>query len=88
LKNALHALKNDCFTLTQVSFHPSGDYLVSSSLDSSLKIYDLKEARPVFDLVGHEKAVNSVTFSASGEHIASGGGDATVFLWKSNLWYG
>ena len=70
----------------QVSFHPSGNFLASSSLDGSIKIFDLLEARPVFDLLGHEKPVTAVAFSPrNGSTIASGGKDSLVFLWQSNL---
>ena len=70
----------------QVSFHPSGNFLASSSLDGSIKIFDLLEARPVFDLLGHEKPVTAVSFSPkTGSTIASGGKDSLVFLWQSNL---
>ena len=39
----------------QVSFHASGNYLMSSSHDGSLKMFDLLEARPIYDLRGHDK---------------------------------
>ena len=69
-----------------MSFHPSGNFLASSSLDGSIKIFDLLEARPVFDLLGHDKPVTAVAFSPkNGSTIASGGKDSLVFLWQSNL---
>ena len=81
----LHRLLRGVMKL-QVSFHPSGNFLASSSLDGSIKIFDLLEARPVFDLLGHEKPVTAVAFSPkTGSTIASGGKDSLVFLWQSNL---
>ncbi|XP_061647879.1 chromatin assembly factor 1 subunit B [Phyllopteryx taeniolatus] len=36
------------------------------------------------NLARHTKAVNVVRFSPSGEHLASGGDDAAILLWKLN----
>lgn len=69
----------------QVSFHASGNYLASSSEDGSLKLFDLLEARPIYDLRGHNRPVTAAQFSPKGDFLASGGSDNLVFLWKSNL---
>jgi len=49
--------------ILQVSFHPSGSYLMSGSQDKSLIIFDLLEARPIFNVLGHNDSVNAVKFS-------------------------
>ena len=41
--------------VTQISFHESGNYLASSSQDGFIKLFDLLEARPIYDLKGHNK---------------------------------
>ena len=69
----------------QVSFHPSGNYLASGSEDGSLKIYDLLEARPIYDLLGHKGPVTAVKFSAKGNYFASGEKERLVFVWKTNF---
>ena len=48
-------------------------------------MFDLLEARPIYDLRGHEKAVTAVSFSPKGDYIVSGGKDNLVFLWKTNI---
>lgn len=48
-------------------------------------MFDLLEARPIYDLRGHEKGVSAVTFSAKGDYMASGGQDNYVFVWKTNI---
>ncbi|MFM7852389.1 MAG: hypothetical protein ACKO96_10855, partial [Flammeovirgaceae bacterium] len=39
---------------TSVSFHPTGNYLLSSGYDSTLKIWDLKMGQILYTLYGHE----------------------------------
>ena len=41
--------------LPQVSFHPSGNYLVSASQDETIRIYDLLAVKPICTLYGHDK---------------------------------
>ena len=41
--------------LIQVSFHPSGNYLVSSSLDETVRLHNLLTVKPICTLTGHEK---------------------------------
>ena len=38
--------------VTSMSFHPSGNFCVSGSADSKIKIYDLLQARTIFTLSG------------------------------------
>ena len=60
--------------------------MLSSSKDSSLKIWDLREGRLLFTLQGHAGAVNAAQFSNDGHFFASGGADQLVMVWKSNLY--
>ena len=65
-----------------MSFHPSGNYLLSGSQDGIIKIYDLLEARPIYDLQGHKSAVTSVRFSSKGNYFASGSEGNEIFSVK------
>ena len=60
--------------------------MLSSSKDTSLKIWDLREGRLLFSLQGHSGPVNCARFSKDGSFFASGGADQLVMLWKSNLY--
>lgn len=40
-----------------LSFHPSGNYLITASSDSTLKILDLMEGRLLYTLHGHQVRV-------------------------------
>lgn len=62
----------------KVACHPNGHVLLSASEDSTLKIFDLLEGRPLFTLQGHQGPITAAAFSASGDHFASGGSDEQV----------
>lgn len=40
--------------MNALSFHPSGNYLLTASSDSTLKILDLMEGRLLYTLHGHQ----------------------------------
>jgi centriolar protein POC1 len=71
--------------VTSIAFHPSKKYLVSCSLDSTIKIWDLYNNLILYTLYGHEGPIYSVSFNNTGEFICSGGTDADVYLWRNNL---
>ena len=71
--------------VTSISFHPSKQYLVSCSLDSTVKIWDLFNNSILYTLYGHEGPIYSVSFNKIGEFICSGGIDANLLLWRNNL---
>lgn len=73
--------------MTGVAFHPSGRYLLSSSLDATLKVWDLRMGYALYTLYGHEGATTAVNFSPDGDYLCSGGADSVVMVWLSNLDY-
>ncbi len=48
------ALSVHSATVNSLSFHPSGNYLITASSDSTLKILDLLEGRLLYTLHGHQ----------------------------------
>ena len=58
---------------------------MSGSEDGSIKIFDLLEARPIYDLLGHKGSVTSVRFSPKGDYMASGESNNLVYVWKTNF---
>ena len=58
---------------------------MSGSEDGSVKIFDLLEARPIYDLLGHKGSVTSVRFSPKGDYMASGESNNLVYVWKTNF---
>ena len=50
-----------------------------------MKIFDLLEARPIYDLLGHKGSVTAVRFSPKGDYIVSGESNNMVYVWKTNF---
>ena len=69
----------------QVSFHPSGNFLLSGSHDGTLRVFDLLEGRPYYTLHGHRGPVTAAAFARDGHHFASGGTDEQLFVWRTNF---
>ncbi|KAK3106404.1 hypothetical protein FSP39_019312 [Pinctada imbricata] len=65
----------------RVAFDPTGAVLAIASNDSTVKMYEVASGR-ISPLVGHEDAVQCLTFDKSGEFMVSGGSDNTVRIWS------
>ncbi|KAI6006159.1 WD40 repeat-like protein [Pisolithus marmoratus] len=67
-----------------VAFSPDGRKVVSSSQDSSLCVWDVRNGSQVdHHLEGHTDEVTSVAFSPCGTRLVSGSMDADVILWDA-----
>ncbi|MEH2354831.1 WD40 repeat domain-containing protein, partial [Nostoc sp.] len=62
-------------------FSPDGQWIISASNDSTVRLWDI-HGNPIGQpWQGHEKEVNSVAFSPDGQWIISASNDSTVRLW-------
>jgi len=64
-----------------IDFNDTGDFLVSASMDHSLKLWDCNTARSRSSFRGHVDSVNSCKFQPYANCFISGSGDKTVSLW-------
>ena len=71
--------------VSAIDFHPSGNYLLSSSVDSSIRLWDLRQGHQLYTIHGHPSPVHSCAFNAAGDAFVTGGGDQRVITWNSNL---
>jgi len=68
--------------LVSVDFSPNGKHIVSSSFDTTLKIWDAEFGTEITTLIGHESRVNSCVWSKEGDFIASVSDDGNVKIWN------
>ena len=64
-----------------VVYSPDGNYILSASLDSTIRLWDLRTKREIRRLIGHKDGVRCATYSSDGKLALSGGLDKTMRLW-------
>lgn len=76
-------LKGHEKTVAAAAFSPDARFLVTGSLDNTLRIWDLKTGGQTMTMPGHAGGAISVAYSPDGRYIASAGNDALIKLWDS-----
>ncbi len=74
--------------VTCLAFNPSADrpdLLVSVSADTSVKLWDIDKAVEVETYFKHKDEVRSVAFQGDGKAFASGGKDALMCIYDTNV---
>ncbi len=64
-----------------VAFSPNGKYIVSGSMEQSIKLWNVQTGQEIKTFNGHTWRVTSVTFSPDGKYIISASGDKTIKIW-------
>ena len=72
-------------SVNYVSFHPSGNFLLTCSNDNTVKVWDLREGQLFYTLNGHDGPATCCEFSQNGDYFATGGADMNVMVWKTNF---
>ena len=67
--------------ITSVRFFPSGEVVLSTSLDTTARIYSALDGANPRTLTGHTRAVYASALLGRGREVLTGSLDATVRLW-------
>jgi WD40 repeat protein/tRNA A-37 threonylcarbamoyl transferase component Bud32 len=68
--------------VTSIAISPDGQFLVSSSLDQTIKIRNIRTKEIIHTLTGHSGYVYSVAISSDGQTLVSGSADKTIKVWN------
>ena len=69
--------------ILDVGFSPSGNLVVTSSVDETARLWDRSTTRELAILRGHKNSVQSATFSADGTRVLTADADGSVRLWEA-----
>lgn len=69
--------------ITDLSLSQENCFVISSSWDKTLRLWDLRSGKTSRIFVGHNKEVNSVSFSPDNRQILSCGADKEIKLWNT-----
>ena len=59
--------------------------MITTSLDSKIKIWEINKGVLQYTLYGHNGSTNTCAFSKYGDYFATGGSDSLAMIWKTNL---
>ncbi|KAJ3075256.1 hypothetical protein HDU99_001557, partial [Rhizoclosmatium hyalinum] len=76
-------LKGHSRAVNAVAYSPDSKYVVSGSVDNTVKLWSVETGECVKTLKGHSSAVNSVAFLPDSKTVVSGSHDKTIKLWSA-----
>ena len=70
--------------VTSVALDPSGNIIATATSNSEVRIWDARDGKLIYDLVGHRESVEELIFSSDGTRLVSRGGpyDGLTFVWN------
>jgi WD40 repeat protein/tRNA A-37 threonylcarbamoyl transferase component Bud32 len=80
--NCLRVLTGHSSWVTSVALGPTAQTVASSSLDDTVKVWNLHTGELLFTLTGHTKDVNAIAISPHGKTLVSGSDDYTIKMWN------
>jgi WD40 repeat protein/serine/threonine protein kinase len=65
-----------------LAISPDGMYVMSGSIESIIRLWELSTGECIRTLQGHTSSVTSVSFSPDGRYAVSGSADNTIRIWE------
>ncbi|KAG2345954.1 hypothetical protein BDR05DRAFT_97821 [Suillus weaverae] len=75
-----HPWEGHADNINAIAIHPAGTLVASASYDNHVRLWRLEDQRTIA-IFQHSSPLRSVTFSADGKHILSGGEDNKISEW-------
>lgn len=69
--------------VTDLTISNDNNYVISSSWDKTLRLWDIRFGRCLERFVGHTKEIHTVCFSADNRQIFSGGSERDIRIWNT-----
>jgi WD40 repeat protein len=79
----LFTLRGHTGSLTGTAFSANGNWLATSSVDQTARLWDAASRKELMTLRGHKGYVYAVSFSFDGRRLATASGDQTAKLWDA-----
>ncbi|ETO25692.1 WD-40 repeat-containing protein [Reticulomyxa filosa] len=68
--------------ITRIQFSPDGEKIVSSSIDKTVRLWDVYTGLQKACMYGHLRKVNDAKFSPDGQTIVSSSTDNAIIIWN------
>ncbi|CAR23393.1 Rpn14p [Lachancea thermotolerans CBS 6340] len=81
-REQIQILKGHKAEITDVKFFPSGQVVLSSSMDMQLKVWSVLDGSNPRTLKGHKGSITTSAIVDRGRNVLSGSKDGTVKLWE------
>lgn len=78
----LYTLTAHSSWVTCVVASPNTPTFASSSLDDTIKVWNMNTGELLFNMTGHNRGVNTIAISPDGRTLVSGSDDYTVRVWS------
>lgn len=78
----IHTLSGHSSWVTCVATSPTAPTLASSSLDDTIRIWNLNTGETLTTLKGHSRGVNTIAISPDGKKLVSGSDDYSIKVWN------
>ncbi|KAJ4454932.1 putative U3 small nucleolar RNA-associated protein 21 [Paratrimastix pyriformis] len=86
-RRVVRTFQGHSHTITDLCFSPDGRWVITASLDSTLRVWDLPSAHMI-DWLSVPKPITSLAFALNGEFLATTHvGTLGIYLWANRMQY-